>query len=131
MHAHLRIAHPVTDLQRAASMYKLGLTLDEVGSFADHQGFDGVMLGSRDGHYHFEFTYCRTHPVSPSPTPEDLLVFYVPEQDPWSQRCSLMLQAGFAEVQSFNPYWDRHGRSFQDFDGYRVVIQRSPWPNVA
>jgi hypothetical protein len=28
----------------------------------------------------------------------------------------------------FNPYWDRRGRTFADPDGYRVVLQNSPWP---
>ena len=27
----------------------------------------------------------------------------------------------------FNPYWDRSGRTFEDPDGYRVVIQRASW----
>jgi len=130
MHAHLRIARPVSDLQRAARMYKLGLSLEEIASFEDHQGFDGVMLGHRDAHFHFEFTFSRAHPVSPCPTPEDLLVFYVPEQRDWSHRCELLRESGFSEVQSFNPYWERLGCTFEDFDGYRVVIQRSRWSNA-
>jgi catechol 2,3-dioxygenase-like lactoylglutathione lyase family enzyme len=129
MQAHLRIARPVGDLQRAVRLYKRGLSLEELARFADHEGFDGVMLGDRGGHFHFEFTFCRTHPVSPSPTPDDLLVFYVPDQREWDLRCDLMRQAGFSEVQSFNPYWERLGRTFEDFDGYRVVIQRSAWPD--
>jgi prolyl oligopeptidase len=38
-----------------------------------------------------------------------------------------MLGAGFSSVDSFNPYWDRLGRTFEDRDGYRVVIQRELW----
>jgi hypothetical protein len=129
MHAHLRIARPVSDLKRAVRMYMLGLTLEEIASFEDHEGFDGVMLGDREARFHFEFTYCRNHPVSPTPTAEDLLVFYVPDGDEWRQRCELLLSAGFSAAQPFNPYWGRLGRSFKDFDGYNVVIQRSPWSN--
>jgi hypothetical protein len=33
-------------------------------------------------------------------------------------------------VASFNPYWDRHGRTFADADGYRVVIQNQAWVNA-
>lgn len=128
MHAHLRIARPVSDLPRSVRMYRYGLSLLELGNFADHEGFDGVMLGDRNSQFHFEFTVCRHHPVSPSPTPEDLLVFYVPEPADWDERCRSMEEAGFAEVESFNPYWSRLGRTFEDPDGYRVVIQRAPWP---
>jgi len=42
-----------------------------------------------------------------------------------------MLAAGFAPVASFNPYWDDRGRSFEDPDGYRVVLQRAAWCNIA
>ena len=48
MNAHLRIARPVQDLDRSVRMYKHGLSLEELGSFADHQGFDRVMLGRPD-----------------------------------------------------------------------------------
>jgi len=35
------------------------------------------MLGLSGANYHFEFTYCRAHPVVPAPTAEDLAVFYI------------------------------------------------------
>jgi hypothetical protein len=110
-------------------MYKVGLGLSELGSFKNHDGFDGVMLGDPDAHFHLEFTFCHRHPVRPAPTAEDLLVFYIPDPGSWTQRCATMLSAGFLEVQSFNPYWSERGRTFQDEDGYRVVIQRSAWRN--
>ena len=108
-------------------MYKQGLSMEELGSFMDHEGFDGVMLGHPDGAFHFEFSYCRHHPVAPVATAEDLLVFYVPHAESWEARCDAMLGAGFTEVEPFNPYWNRLGRTFQDHDGYRVVIQRAAW----
>jgi hypothetical protein len=98
-----------------------------LGQFIDHEGFDGVMLGAPGGTYHFEFTACRGHPVLPSPTPEDLLVLYVPDRGEWERRCAAMLAAEFTEVPSLNPYWDRDGRTFADADGYRVVLQRAHW----
>jgi hypothetical protein len=38
-----------------------------------------------------------------------------------------MLEAGFSEVEPFNPFWKERGRTFQDPDGYRVVVQQSNW----
>lgn len=110
-------------------MYCAGLGLRVLGSFEDHDGFDGVMLGTADMPYHFEFTACRSHPVAPHPTEEDLVVFYVPDQQEWERRCDSMRAAGFLQVSSFNPYWDLRGRTFQDPDGYRVVLQRASWAN--
>lgn len=129
MLAHLRIARPVTDVDRTRKMYVEGLDLRVIGGFSDHDGFDGVMLG-RDGlDYHFEFTRCRTHPVPPAPTAEDLVVFYLSGEAEWMAACERMEAAGFATVASLNPYWDRLGRTFEDRDGYRVVLQRAAWVN--
>jgi len=111
-------------------MYCAGLGLRVLGSFEDHEGFDGVMLGKAGGLYHFEFTSCRTHPVAPHPTEEDLVVFYVPDREEWERCCSAMRDAGFLRVPSFNPYWDLRGCTFQDPDGYRVVLQQESWTNT-
>jgi catechol 2,3-dioxygenase-like lactoylglutathione lyase family enzyme len=127
MHAHLRIARPVSILERSVAMYCKGLGLHELAHFDSHEGFDGVMIGQPGLSYHFEVTYCRTHPVPPAPTPEDLIVFYLPDTGVWQNACSLMLKAGFTEVPSFNPYWRQCGRTFADHDGYRIVLQRASW----
>ncbi|KAB8145891.1 VOC family protein [Chloroflexia bacterium SDU3-3] len=129
MNPHMRIARPVTSLERTAALYSKGLGLIEIGRFGDHDGFDGIMLGQLGSDYHFEFTYCNSHPVAPAATAEDLVVFYVPDPAAWEQRCAAMLSAGFTVVESFNPYWDARGRTFADTDGYRVVIQRAAWSN--
>ena len=128
MQPHVRIARPVSDLARAEAMYRDGLGWRVLGRFADHAGFDGVMLGDAAAGYHFEFTYCLTHPVAPAPTPEDLLVVYVPDADAWRARCEAMRRAGFAEVDAFNPYWATRGTTFADADGYRTVVQNAAWP---
>jgi hypothetical protein len=54
-------------------------------------------------------------------------VFYVPDRQAWLLRCEAMERAGFQPVSSYNPYWDRSGRTFEDLDGYRVVIQNAAW----
>lgn len=130
MSYHLRIARPVSDLQQTAAMYGTGLGLRVLGSFEDHQGFDGIMLGRAGISYHFEFTYCRTHAVAPTPTPEDLAVFYIPDEDEWKNSCANMIAAGFKQGTSFNPYWETHGQTFEDRDGYRIVLQNDAWENV-
>ena len=130
MQLHLRIARPVTALERSVTMYCKGLGFSEIGRFEDHEGFDGVMLGRTGLDYHFEFTYCRNHPVTPAPTVEDLLVLYIPDHNEWRTMCRTALEAGFTEVESFNPYWQLRGRTFEDYDGYRVVLEQAAWSVV-
>lgn len=124
---HLRIARPVSDLDRARTMYRDGLGLEVLGAFEGHDGFDGVMLGRPGDGHHFEFTACGRHPVAPAPTVEDLVVFYLPDEAEWTAACARMAAAGFREVKSFNPYWEAKGRTFADPDGYRTVLQNSAW----
>jgi catechol 2,3-dioxygenase-like lactoylglutathione lyase family enzyme len=127
MQHQLRVARPVRDLERSIAMYRKGLGLDILGRFADHQGFDGAMLGKAGMDYHFEFTYCHPEPMQPNPTHEDLLVFYLPDANEWQERCALLLSAGFTPLASFNPYWEVRGRTFEDADGYRVVLENAKW----
>ena len=130
MKRHLRIARPVTDISLASDMYCRGLALKVLSSFKDHDDFDGVMVGLPEADYHLEFTRCRRHPITPSPTPEDLLVFYYSSRDEWRLACERMDAAGFKAVGSFNPYWTARGRSYQDVDGYRVVLQQAVWTSA-
>ena len=130
MKHHLRIARPVSDIARTRDMYVRGLGLRIVGSFENHEGFDGVMLGSYGAEYHFEFTHSRAHPVHPAPTVEDLAVFYLPSETEWSAACASMEAAGFKRVTSYNPYWEKSGRTYEDSDGYRVVLQQGEWSPV-
>ena len=128
MNAHtLRIARPTDNLEALALMYVTGLGMEELGRFEDHDGFDGIMVGHPKSPYHLEFTHKAGHPAGRAPTEDNLLVFYLPDAPEWNAACLRMEDAGFASVPSFNPYWDRHGRTFEDLDGYRVVLQNTAW----
>jgi len=123
----LRIARPVSDLGRTRDLYIAGLGLRELGGFTDHDGFDGVMLGFAGAGWHFEFTHCRAHPLAPTPTAEDLVVFYLASAGEWQAACARLLAAGFRSVDAYNPYWALRGRTFADPDGYRIVLQQDAW----
>lgn len=109
-------------------MYCDGMGFSELASFRDHDGFDGTILGQPGQAYHLEFTTRHGHRAADAPDGDHLLVFYLPDQSEWERRCSQMAHAGFRAVPSVNPFWDRQGRTFEDCDGYRVVIQNSDWP---
>lgn len=127
MRAHLRVARPASDLARTERMYCEGFGFAVLARFQDHQGFDGVMLGNAGMDYHFEFTQCAGHPVTPSPTSEDLTVFYLADRQVWQAACDRAEASGFIRVTSFNPYWDVSGRTYEDPDGYRIVLQHGAW----
>jgi catechol 2,3-dioxygenase-like lactoylglutathione lyase family enzyme len=123
----LRVARPSDNLDALLRFYEQGLGLNVLYRFEDHDGFDGVMLGHPRAPYHFEFTAKRSHAVGGAPTQDNLLVFYLPDVAEWTAAVQRMRDAGFAPVTAFNPYWDRNGVTFEDPDGYRVVLQNAEW----
>jgi YycE-like protein len=123
----MRVARPTDRLATIARMYAEGLGLAVLAEFNDHDGFDGVILGHPRHPYHLEFTSQRGHRVGAAPTKDHLLVFYIADAGEWTQACDRMTAAGFGNVPSYNPYWDARGRTFEDLDGYRVVLQNAEW----
>lgn len=126
--ATLRVARPTDNLTGVVRFYEQGLGFARLGSFEDHDGFDGVILGVPGATYHLEFTRSRGHQAGRAPTRDNLLVFYLPDRPDWQEAVDRMLAAGFVPVPSFNPYWDRAGLTFEDPDGYRVVLQNAASP---
>ena len=124
---NFRVARPTDRLDEVVRFYTEGVGLTRLGSFEDHDGFDGVMLGVPGASYHLEFTRKRGHSFGRAPTEDHLLVFYLPDQREWEAAVKRMIAAGYEPVPAFNPYWDRAGRTFEDPDGYRVVIQNAEW----
>lgn len=125
--AHVRIARPTADLPAVIRFYRDGLGFDVLYEFQDHEGFDGVMLGRKGAAYHLEFTRKAGHEVGRAPSQDNLLVFYVPDDAEWRAAVARLEASGYSPVKSFNPYWDINGRTFEDPDGYRVVLQNSAW----
>lgn len=123
----LRVARPTNDSAALLAFYRDGLGFEVIGQFQDHDGFDGVMLGHPQAPYHLEFTQEHGQPAGGAPSAEHLLVFYLPDADEWQAAVARMQAAGFASAPAHNPYWDQHGRTFQDPDGYRVVLQQAAW----
>lgn len=123
----MRVARPTDNLESIARMYSDGLGFELLGEFVNHRGFDGVILGHPGAPYHLEFTSQHGQRVGAAPTRDHLLVFYIPDRDEWERRCLRIIAAGFRQVQSWNPFWDDAGRTFEDIDGYRVVLQHGKW----
>ena len=124
--AHLRVARATDNLAKVVRFYCDGLGFEVLGSFEDHDGFDGVMLGHPGDSYHLEFTRRRGEQVGRA-TEENLLVFYLPHRAEWELAIDRIEQQGHRRVTPANPYWDRSGATFEDPDGYRIVLENAAW----
>jgi catechol 2,3-dioxygenase-like lactoylglutathione lyase family enzyme len=125
--ATLRIARPSDDLEVLLPFYRDGLGMEILFRFEDHDGFDGVMLGGKGAPWHLEFTRAHGRKAGKAPSQDNLLIFYIPDAAAHAAAVARMRAAGFDPVPSFNPYWDVDGVTFEDPDGYRIVIQRAAW----
>jgi catechol 2,3-dioxygenase-like lactoylglutathione lyase family enzyme len=122
----LRVARPTDNLPEVLKFYRDGLGLDVLTSF-NHLGYEGEILGRKGLPYHLEFTHQAGHKVGKAPTQDHLLVFYIPDEADWKRAVERMQQHGYKPVISYNPYWDNGGKTFEDVDGYRVVLHNRKW----
>ncbi|HPE47359.1 MAG TPA: VOC family protein [Hyphomonas sp.] len=125
--AKLRVARPTDDIDALLPFYRDGLGFEVLFEFRGHDDFDGVMLGHPGAPFHLEFTRAHGHAAGRAPTQDNLLVFYLPEQNRLAAATARLRATGFEPVPSFNPYWDEGGVTFEDPDGYRVVLFGRAW----
>lgn len=123
-----RVARPTNELEPLRRFYVDGLGLEVIAEFADHDGFDGLIVRLPASKVQIEFTVAHGHTAPRSPTDDHLLVFYVPQPGRHRALVDRMQANDYLPVRSFNPYWDRHGVTFEDPDGYRVVVVDGAFP---
>jgi catechol 2,3-dioxygenase-like lactoylglutathione lyase family enzyme len=126
--AHLRIVRPSDDPTANVRFYRDGLGFEVLYEFKDHDGFDAVMVGHQEAAYHLAFVHKIGYKAGRAPTEDNLLVFYLPDADEWTRSVERLVALGHKPVSAFNPYWDKKGKTFEDPDGYRVVLQNASWP---
>ncbi|MFS4091548.1 VOC family protein [Streptomyces sp. AF1A] len=124
----VRIARPSRDLAAAERFYVEGLGLRVLwrataGAPGEH---DLLMVGPPGAAWHFEFTRDPHRPLEPTPTVDDLFVLYLgaPVGEDLVDR---LVAVGGARVAAHNPYWDEHGVTVEDPDGYRLVLCSRTW----
>lgn len=125
--AHLRVVRPTDDLAAVVKFYRDGLGFEVLFEFSGHSEFAGVILGRRGAGYHLAFTRKEGHKAGRAPSADNLLVFYLPDAGEWQSAVARLENAGYESVPAFNPYWDRLGKTFEDPDGYRIVLQNASW----
>jgi len=119
----LRVARHTERLDEVVAFYRDGIGLTEIGSFGDHDGYDGVFLAVPGTGAHPELT-AGGGGGAPAPHPESLLVLYLGSDDA-VQAVSTRLAVD--PIPPANPYWAVHGVTFQDPDGFRVVLSPERW----
>jgi len=121
----VRVARPTSRLKEVVQFYHDGLGLPIIDSFEDHEGYRGIMLGLPGYEYHLEFTQHTAQSPCPAPSKDNLLVLYMPSREAIDRLVSRLAALGRTAVSSENPYWERRGVSFEDPDGWRVILMNT------
>ncbi|MDG1804707.1 VOC family protein [Flavicella sp.] len=124
----IRIGRPTDHLEELTKMYVDGLGFEVIGGFDHHGDFSGRMVGHPKHHYHLEFTTHKTEKAGHAPSKEHLLIFYITDKTEYQAALERISKSKFKKVISFNPYWRRGAATFEDIDGYRVVLNFGPSP---
>jgi len=123
--AQVRIARHTAQLESVVAFYRDGLGLPELYRFVDHDGYDGVMLGLPGKALHLEFTQCAGGAPPSLPSGDDLLVLYIPDPAQLASWCERLELHGHSPVTPKNPYWLHDAVTFEDPDGWCVVLCNS------
>ncbi|HET7049897.1 MAG TPA: VOC family protein [Solirubrobacteraceae bacterium] len=119
----LRVARHTERLDALVRFYRDGLGLTELGGFEDHDGYAGVFLEVPGTGAHLELTAGGVH-RAPVPHPESLLVLYLGDEEAVR---AVAARLAVDPVAPANPYWAEHGMTFEDPDGFRVVLVPERW----
>ena len=125
---HLRIARPTADLQLAERFWVGGVGMEVLWRTPDNldHGHQLLMVGWRAATWHIELVCDKAYAALNSPSEEDLLVVYLAA--PIDSVTALRIaECGGVRTASRNPYWDEHGVTFSDPDGYRLVLTTRAW----
>ena len=121
----VRIARPTDRLAEVVRFYRDALGLEQIASFEGHAGYDGVMLALPGRRDHLEFTHYASGSPCPAPTKDNLLVFYVEDDGAFGEMASRLQRHGHESVESENLYWAEKGLTFEEPDGWRVVLMHT------
>lgn len=123
--AQVRFARPTDQIVEIERFYCEGIGLQKIGAFQGHRGYTGLMVGLPNNTYHLEFTQHIEGSPCPAPTKDNLLVFYIPNDESIQRIARRLETMGYPEVEPENLYWQEKGITIADPDGWRIVLMNT------
>ncbi len=117
----LRVARHTNDLEKIKSFYIDILGFELLGSFENHNDYDGVFIGKPDLDWHFEFT--KSNDKANHITDEDdIIVLYPKTKLEYNKLINNTLNNNISLITSKNLYWNENGKMLLDPDDFRIII---------
>ena len=118
---HIRVARNTNNLEVIKKFYINILTFKLLGSFKNHNKYDGVFLGFSNADWHLEFTVSEDKAIHQF-NEDDILVLYPESKNEYDALLKNVSSNEITFITPKNPYWIENGKMFLDPDGYRIVI---------
>jgi hypothetical protein len=116
-----RFARHTNDLEQIKSFYIAILGFELLGTFENHNGYDGVFIGKSNENWHLEFTKTK-EVISFDFKEDDILVFYPESKMEFDLLINKLQSHEIEFIKAKNPYWNENGKMILDPDGYRILI---------
>jgi catechol 2,3-dioxygenase-like lactoylglutathione lyase family enzyme len=117
----LRVARHTDDLNKAISFYVDILGLENLGSFQNHNDYDGIFIGKSNDNWHLEFT-CSNEPPQHNFDEDDIIALYPESKKAYDQILESLNKNNIKTYTAKNPYWNENGILVKDYDGFNVII---------
>ena len=116
-----RHARHTNNLEQLKTFYTEILGLEVLGSFENHNNYDGVFIGKPNENWHLEFTQ-TTEIVNHTFDEDDILVFYPNTNQEYELILEKIIKENIQFIAPKNPYWKENGKMILDPDGYRIIV---------
>ena len=116
-----RHARHTNNLEQLKTFYTEILGLEVLGSFENHNNYDGVFIGKPNENWHLEFTQ-TTEFVHHTFDEDDILVFYPNTNQEYELILEKIIKENIQFIAPKNPYWKENGKMILDPDGYRIIV---------
>lgn len=121
----LRFARHTNNLEKIKSFYTDVLGFELLGSFENHNNYDGIFIGKTNLDWHLEFTKSNDV-VEFNFGEEDYLVFYPENENEYQEIINRISENKIKFIESKNPYWNypevSGGKIILDPDGFGIII---------
>jgi catechol 2,3-dioxygenase-like lactoylglutathione lyase family enzyme len=116
-----RFARHTNNLEKLKTFYTTILGLEVLGSFENHNNYDGIFIGKQNLDWHLEFTQ-SDEVVEFNFNEDDILVFYPENIFEYDLLIKNINKNNISFKESKNPYWNVNGKMILDPDGYRIIL---------
>ena len=118
---NFRIARHTNKIKKITDFYINILNLEILGSFTNHDNYDGVFIGKGKLDWHLEFT-TSDELAEHQFDDDDILVFYPTTRNLYDDIVENINTHKIKTYKAKNQFWNENGILIRDPDGYNIIV---------